>query len=129
MNSRELRIGNYVEMESVIREVVAIYDNGKDEIGLREPGKEVTVVHSGEVKPIMLTKELVTKHCSFDANQRRVLGIDHQRYLLRFYKCYIILSDRKDEPIIHFWDVKALHQLQNLHFALKGMELDVVFDN
>ena len=128
MNSRELRIGNYVEVDHVIAEVVAIYNNEHDIAILVLPNK-VIKINAEKAVPVALSIDFLIRHCNFDHNGRHILGMDHHRYFLRFHKGYILLSDRKDEPIIHFWDIRHLHQLQNLYHALKGREIEIVFNN
>ena len=127
MNSRELRIGNYVEVEDEVAEVVAIIDSDENKIRVRIGLGPVIEINSDMANPIILTTDFLVSHCHFDDMGRHILGIDHHRYFLRFYDGYILLSDKRDEPIIHFWDVRHLHQLQNLYHALKGKEIEIDF--
>ena len=123
MNSIEIRIGNYVEMESEVVKVVAICckEDGRVEVQDKHHNNHKVSINS--LTPISLNRELLATHCSFDKYAKHVIGIDQHRYYLKFKDGYIVLLNQENEAIIHFWDVKQLHQLQNLYFALKGREM------
>jgi hypothetical protein len=125
MNSQELRIGNYVEVEGVIVKVVAICSNIEGILEVKVPQGKTTQVRAGEVKPIVLSANTLKESCYFDDEGKRNLTIDKQRYSLKLADGYILLLNKKNEAMIHFWDVRYLHQLQNLYFALNGKEMPV----
>jgi hypothetical protein len=128
MNPKELRIGNCVYVDERIVEVVAI-DGKENKIEVRSPKNEVTIVYLDKVKisAIALSVDRLQQCCGFDGNGVLELGIDSHAYYLKMNKDHVILLDKQEIPVIHFWDVKYVHQLQNLFFALKGSELPVRF--
>ena len=127
MNIQELRIGNYVSLGGVPAMVTAIYSDSPDSIKVKVPDGKTMEITANDAHALPLTMELVSRCCGFDPRGRLMLGIDHDRYYLRVQDDFICLLNRQNEAIIHFWDVKNLHQLQNLYFALKGTEMDVAF--
>ena len=127
MNSLNLRIGNYVETEDSVVEIVAVHGQDRD-IMVRLPSKKITGIKPVTIKPILLAPDMLVRNCGFDHNCKHVIGIDYERYHLWFANGYITLSNKKNVPVIHFWDVRHLHQLQNLYFALKGEEIKISLD-
>lgn len=128
MDIKELRVGNYIEAEGVIAAIIAICGEGDaGYLQVRLPGRKTTEINIANVKPVRLTSGLLTEFCHFDDQLKHIIGIDHHRYYLRFYESYITLLNQKSETVIHFWDVRYLHQLQNLYYALKGKEIAIKF--
>jgi hypothetical protein len=125
MNSTELRIGNYVEIEGVTVVVVAIYENQENDLEVKIPQGRLSRVRSVNANPIRLTADLLKRVCGFDEQGRYIIGIDNHRYYLKIENSYILLLNNKNETIIHFWDVRYLHMLQNLFYGLKGSEIPV----
>jgi translation elongation factor P/translation initiation factor 5A len=126
MNSKDLRIGNYVEAEGMICEVMAVTEGGTH-IEVRTPQGKTMEVSTAEVKSIMLSDELLMTNCGFDKDGLHVIGIDHHRYYLKIQDGYIVLLNQEGDSLIHFWDIRSLHQLQNLYNSLKGKEMKIFF--
>ena len=78
-----------------------------------------------KVKPVALTSQLLTENCSFDKSARHKIGIDDYRCFLEFKEGYISLLDQHGDVMIRFMDIRNLHQLQNLYYALKGSEMEI----
>ena len=129
MNPRELRIGNYVMAGGVIMEVVAIDSKAENDIEIRSPRNNIIRVRlsDGKVTPLLIDRELLTSCCGFDDMGRLIIDIDVYLYFLQENDGYIILMSKGGAPIIHFWDVRAIHQLQNLYYSFKGRELPTYF--
>ena len=128
MNTRELRIGNYVQVGGEIKPVDGICSEKEDHIQVRTAQNKLLDVSLDQVKPIPLHGQLLIKCCEFDEEGTHTIGIDHDRHYLRVEDGYIVLLNKQKEALIHFWDVKTLHQLQNLYYALKGKEMEIAFD-
>jgi hypothetical protein len=125
MDSKELRIGNYVKWGGAIAEVVSICKIDRWSIELQAPDKKVQEVALDDISPVALSLELLMNKCGFDSLGKLKLGIDHHRYCLMYQDGYMVLSNQNYEPLIQFWDVRYLHRLQNLYYALKAIELPV----
>ena len=123
MNTKELRVGNYVEVDGAIVEVGAICSDKEDHIEIKVSADKKNEINITKVKPVPLTGELLSKCCEFDNDGKHVIGIDEHRHFLKIQNGYVILLNYKNEEMIHFWDVQSLHQLQNLYYALKNKEL------
>ena len=126
MNTREIRIGNYVEVKGRIVKVDSILGDGKEEVEIVTPEQKLETVKIAEVKPVPLTGDILMKCCEFDTTGKHIIGIDDHRHYLKLKDGYVTLLNNKYEDMIHFWDVQSLHQLQNLYFALKGKEMVAV---
>ncbi|MES2703962.1 MAG: hypothetical protein V4649_15080 [Bacteroidota bacterium] len=124
MDSHELRKGNLVDAEGVVVQVVSL-DGDSQEIEITAPGNKRNRVKLALVRPIPVTSDTLSEYFSFDKQGRHVVGIDKHRYYLKMHDGYVILLNQKSEPLIHFWDVRYVHQLQNLYYALKGEEMMV----
>ncbi len=126
MNAHEFRIGNYVEIDSIIARVLAIDSDGKEAVVETMTSKHNRIkTKISLVMPVALTTSLLAEQCDFDKAGRHKLGLDDYRYFLEFNEGYISLLDHKAEVMIRFMDVRNLHQLQNLYYALKGLEMDI----
>lgn len=126
MKTKDLRIGNFVEIEGVISEVMAINcENTVIEVRAAEAGG--ISVQMADVRPIPLSGQMLTEFCSFDNEGRHIIGIDQHRHYLKIQDGYIVLLNKAEEPLIHFYDVRYLHSLQNLYYMLKGEEMKVSF--
>jgi hypothetical protein len=128
MTSTELRIGNYVwddysgEMiVSAILESSAIYL--RKTIAL--PSGEYLIKN---IEPIPLTEEWLLKF-GFD-------NINSREYGIKCGSCWMSLNNPKDMgewqdyycwtyDRFKFIELKYVHQLQNLYFALTGNELEI----
>ncbi len=121
IKTNELRVGNlvYTPMDFKMK-VVGIFD---DQILLDFEGNEGDVFDfkPNELKPIPLTEEKLLK-----------FGFENIYDELLFYNGYfdLIFNDNRVSLRVEGqWlslDVEYVHQLQNLYFALKGIELQYV---
>lgn len=126
MNAENLRVGNYVKANGFISEVVAITRDEVECIKVRKEDDEIVTLKLTDIQfePIPLDKHLLKTCCGFDEGNRIVANNVYLQYTERNNK-YVILENDKREALIHFWDVKSLHQLQNLYFALAGVEMAI----
>ena len=142
MEAKELRIGNLV---SVTREkdnqkyekVVSLTAVGIETFSIKEDDL-IKVAVKDKLNPIPLTEEIIVK-CGFEKYEgddypfytRHNLVISDSYY---GYGLFIIYTDHYgfNDPLlganeidVKLQDVKYVHQLQNLYFALTGEELDI----
>jgi hypothetical protein len=134
--TKELRIGNLVEDHNGIRcEIYAIASNSVIVTGLF--GSIQRTLGICEIKPIPLTEEWLVKF-GFEKKQHSFL-IDIENEMDEWcYKTYLELVEAIDEWYcsLQYVDnccetehsspmpnLKSVHQLQNLYFALTGEEL------
>ena len=113
MKGNELRIGNWVDWNgengvvSQILEHEVVFKCGED-----------TLI--SELKPIELTEEILLK-CGFTENKFSYIYEDDTRVSVyvndNFFFCQI------DNVVIN--NIKFLHQLQNIYFALTNEELTI----
>ena len=132
MNANELMLGNYVEFENQLHQVIGITD---DEINLSrksDSGRSNITYWVGiySVKPILLSKYWC-KDLSYS-----VISESWASYKYGFVGNHIFNSDlnfvlrktTKDAGNFFRGDLqlKYVHQLQNLHFSLTGTHLQLV---
>lgn len=122
IQAKELRIGNYLyyrDKESFL-EVVSLGSRFEtiNERGLLYGSDDIE-----EYKPIPLTEEILLK-CGFEYSSKDWLELK--------YKNLIFNTDRSVNMSVVYlntcndWlEIKHLHQLQNLYFALTGKELEI----
>lgn len=136
MDVKELRIGNYVGIEET-----ALHANGCNHLEaifeIEEIKKEVAQFkgfHAGEyykdLKPIPLTEEWIKKF-GFEFQEHEsphgmmlYTNDDWSFCLLEEFGTYSYAESQGED--YEYFDVMCLrtvHQLQNLHYALKGEEL------
>lgn len=131
INISELRVGNIV-----------LYAQDNDELPvLKIDGDSKTVcldlllglnieLNERDIDPIFLTPEWLAK-CGFDyRTDDRVWAIQvGNNSYLEFddqMLCGVTPETWRDQCPIYIWaDVKSIHQLQNLFFALTGEELNI----
>lgn len=126
MNSAELRTGNLIEVNGQIVQVKEVCSAEKQVTAVTPDDKQIKT-RASEVVPISLESGPLTRYCEVDEYGYIIVGIDKHRYYLQIKDGYIVLLSQDGEPLIHFWDVRYIHQLQNLYHALKGQEMAVVF--
>ena len=134
IKANELRIGNYLQLDSVIFHVYEIY-NDLQSVELRRKNLENPKLNDYEecdldcndLQPIPLTEELILK---FGFKKIKFLneyfveenGYKHLDMIIR-YGCFdghrFIFDFANDKCV----NLKYVHQLQNLYFALCGEEL------
>lgn len=151
IDSRELRIGNYVNyndgsVHDDIRKVVGIEQNSVSSI--IKGCHFATAIRSNDlIYSIPLSEEVLLK-CGFIKYQWQ-----NAFYKKIPYGCYLYIHFFKDEILVslsvvskdgknedkkkhikignsdYFKDIKHLHQLQNLYYCLTQTELEVEWDN
>jgi len=113
MTANELRIGNLVDLGNRIAKVIEINHLACVVVDLEET--QDTIEDYDRTKPIPLTEEWLLKF-GFKRNGKK----------LTFWKIDLVEDEEGifsfDESRIYI-DVKYVHQLQNLYFALTGEEL------
>jgi len=112
MNTRELRIGNYVSVGGKIVKVNGITQN---KIGYcPEPGYE-RYARSREVEPVQITHDILSDACN---NHNNV----HKFEFRVFYDGSAIITFTDNNQV---YCCRRLHWLQNLYFMMWGEELVV----
>lgn len=131
MDVRDLRIGNYVFIDRSLCEVITLDVKAEGNIEVRTMDEQRKTIKHAQclIEPIPITREMVTRCCGFDINGRLRIDVNVYLCFLKEKRGHVILLDANSVPVIHFWDVRGLHQLQNLHYILKGEELKVSLNN
>ena len=135
MDARELRIGNLVtdeygtniQVESINNEGVNLYiedDGNYPECTTQWVEPEYSF---DKLRPILLTEE---KFLMFGAMKDKSEWpyVPHNKEKdTRFYLVdgFVQLTKGECSPLMNFKHIKSVHQLQNLYFALTGLELTV----
>ena len=127
MEKTELRIGNLVEYPAWNNDVSKAYfsirdihfDEGK--IGLTNGIIKLPSSHLDFIKPIQLTEEWLLKFGFEKADEIYFIEFDVYSMTIKEYeKGNYILNP---ETHFNYVDIKYVHQLQNLYFALTNEEL------
>lgn len=129
MQLKELRIGNYILVNTNIAKVRCIDSIHDNKVQVELTDKKLQEISIQEISPIPLDNETLVDCCNFNASQTHIVGADNHYYTLRLKDGHIILQDEQQNPMIHFWDIVSLHQLQNLYYSLKKTEMKVHFKN
>ena len=119
MESNELRIGNFVEMNSRLGIIIGLLEFGAKQFRYVN-GTEIFNDTNKELKPIPLNEEWLLK-LNFSK-------LDEDTFYLPKFSDFdiVILDDILDIKFNGFYmmiNFKYIHQLQNLFFALTGEEL------
>lgn len=118
MKSAELRIGNLIDRVDYICRVIRIDEDGIITEPINYEGEKF--VHQ-EIKPIPITKEWLLK---FGFTQ-----IDNCTYEIEMDGHVIEFDLRHRKMSVYFGDIllelKYVHELQNLYFALTSEELTI----
>jgi hypothetical protein len=120
MKASELRIGNLVDLGNRIAKISEIYHNACTVLDLEET--QDTIEDYERTKPIPLTEEWLLKfgfEWSIQHQAHYLKGFDYVIDICKDY-CRVIKHRRTGEVLIN---IKHVHQLQNLYFALTGEEL------
>lgn len=109
MKANELRVGNYTDKGMV----KSFYEHG---------------IHVGmgkcylfrDLNPIQITEEILLK-CGFERS-----SLENDVFFIEPFEC-IVKEDGYSAYFRLCWiaDIRYLHQLQNLYFAITGKELEV----
>ena len=121
IRANDLRIGNWVKYHSKFEKVILI--DGDGYIGLHE--SEVIPESALGLKYIPLTEEILLKAGFIKKGDWYFLDILCLGYITRDD---VLQTEIKTSLNIDKWvviDIKYLHQLQNLYFALTGEELKI----
>lgn len=117
MNAKELRIGNYVYRQSS-KLMVDRTDIYQIEVVTRQT--------ESKYDPIMLTEKWLYKfgassHFTSDPQERQA----SKAFMLENVKIHMCNEDVQEFMFESFelFEIKTVHQLQNLYFALTGKEL------
>ncbi|MDP9954687.1 hypothetical protein J2X97_000324 [Epilithonimonas hungarica] len=131
MEARELRIGNYVSQGNQTCEIKGIHTQSYGEKEnkdchfyvkvLSNDNRNYEAVKDYEIDPISLTEEWLLK---FGFEKTKNFKYIHNKlpnhkivFGNGFYLSYVIN------------EIKYVHQLQNIHFALTGEELQIIKQN
>jgi hypothetical protein len=129
MDTKDLRIGNMLYADGEIATVVGI--DGEDEnnfvIKLDHGNDKVIQVKPSviDIKPIPLGDDFVKELGLFDDLGNLKFSNKTEKYKLRRANGHVVLLNDKNETMVHFWDVKYLHRLQNLYYILSKQELEI----
>ena len=114
MNIKEFRIGNLLQ-ENNTKEIIEVLKLSKDELFLSGNFKR-----EWQAEPIPLTEEWLLK-----------FGFKSDPYNDQYYLDDFKIECDKTKGFLDLWvvncrvDLKTVHQLQNIYFALTGKELKV----
>ena len=109
MKASELRIGNLAQKNKKVKPL-SVADIAMVEIrGMK-----------GVYEPIPLTEEWL-KRFGFEKVVNGLFAIDLFHYNLKEYRLYISKNESNE---VDFVEIKHVHSLQNLYFALTGEELN-----
>ncbi|OJW82202.1 MAG: hypothetical protein BGO69_16540 [Bacteroidetes bacterium 46-16] len=129
MDPKDLRIGNLVYADGEIAVVVAIDGKEKNDFDIyigNSHGKVIKArLSTIDIKPILLADKFVAKLGLFDEFGKLKLNLKGENYSLRRQNGHVVLYSSRGESMIHFWEVKYLHRLQNLYYVLSKEELPV----
>ena len=132
MNIHELRIWNYVlfcKAESIITSI-----NNNDEENPYVDLASYDNIPIEDLHPIPLTEEWFMKFgFEKEIDEFDIFSIHNSQYSIQHYKngkCIFVYSpinelNSEDEENVIFLQIKHVHQLQNLYFALTGEELTI----
>jgi hypothetical protein len=117
MKANELRIGNWLNHDGIFRQVSSLHSDNT--LRFKDGNSSIGCFKAtlSNIKPIPLTEEILLK-CGYEIN---FLDFNH------FYKLHNLYLDSNFQPIDTFitYEIKYLHQLQNLYFALTNQELNI----
>ena len=123
MKATELRIGNLVERNGEIHEVSSIHSDNTIRLFNKDKIASFGCFSLKEINPITITEEWLLK-----------LGLDYTSEKDYYYITFTIkglffsTSNLEGFHLVNFDDminIRYVHQLQNLYFALTGEELTI----
>lgn len=117
INTAEIRIGNFVDFEGECCKVLEISKNG---LALCLSDGEQEWIDGFQLYPIPLTEEIILDFGFFKYNNAYVLEVpDENIHNWQFSIWNDFTYNSVEFPV----ELKYLHQLQNLYFALTNKEL------
>lgn len=133
INSNELRLGNLLSYPNWYKDSINKTWSVRDiyfednKIGLTDRVIQ-TITKLDYLHPIPLTEEILLKvGFEYDRLEERFnfYGKNECHYILEKQNDWFFVGIKNSKSINYFvWDIKYLHQLQNLYFALTGQELN-----
>lgn len=126
MEATELRIGNYLLYNSDIKKVSSIHNDNT--IRFKDGSSSIGcfIIKNKNIKPIPLTEEILLK-CGFEKQMAWTFSVD----LIGGIRFVYYLGEKgwslNNKNYSDFPNLKYLHQLQNLIYAITGEELNVNF--
>lgn len=127
ITANELRIGNWVQFKDNLYQIDVVSKHfpflNTDEFG-------VGVVHYNNMQPIPLTPEVLEK-CGLKRHKCGISGADMWQGMdgwsidNHFFSGWLFRGNGKELKLVGYYnsEIKYIHQLQNLYFALTGEEL------
>ena len=129
MDTKDLRIGNILYADGELATVVAIDGLDENSFVIRvDHGKEKVIkVKESHINmtPVLLTDNFVLQLDLFDELGNLRFKLKTTNYKLRRSNGHVVLLNEHNDVLVHFWDVKYLHRLQNLYYVLAKEELDI----
>ena len=133
LNSSDLMIGNYLQKDGIIHQVIAISGNITDsKKGIKKAAtirtdKSSEYIFLDHFEPILLTKSIVKKVGFIKLTQNEYIIEDFQKYILNINESggFDLIHYNKNKDIgIKICEIKYLHLLQNIlkcnhNFVLK----------
>lgn len=129
MKSTELRIGNWVyDPINRVNFKIECFLGREYCTNVCEYDDEEFEAITSELLPIPLTEEILLK-CGFENGKYyknlRIKANDYLHSIKFFRGKWIYSTDESDAACYSLVELKYLHQLQNLYFALTGEELNI----
>ena len=122
MKVNELRIGNYyLDIDDKISEMSG------HELYLMSIKENLDNLGVNEYRGIPLTEEYLLKFGFYWDKKKVYLCLNKTAFRIRYSRNQLTLFQSSQYLTIP--DIKYLHQLQNLYFALTQEELEINFDN
>lgn len=143
MKAEELRIGNYVQSNSKffkgdtlrITELKDDHDEKKIQAWCIAPGNRAYGSSNEHLEPIPLTEEWLIKF-GFEKSKDDPCPYDDGEFTLKSKRFTVFKKHPITHNSVHGWfinnqnfseiNLKYVHQLQNLYFALTGTELTII---
>jgi len=131
IKTNELRVGNFLLFENEVQIVSSIHSDNT--IRLRKTKNEEChgcyKVNNTSIKPIPLHIEWLIRLGVNEVKSQEVLRINYVKYYksdntFDYCLCYYFDDDGYVDNV--FKEIKYVHELQNLYFALTGSELQYV---
>jgi len=122
---KELRIGNYISRLDLGNEEIRVEQVLELNEKVKTKGAFETICEFSDIKPTSLTKEWLINF-GFEAND-----YNDEFVIIKGAAVYTLDCEYTDKGVFNFvigedcihGDIKHVHQLQNLYFALTGEEL------